>query len=66
MVNSPCIRQCCLDPNDICLGCKRHLSEILAWSKADDEMRNEILSLCQKRQQGLGGDGDVFHLAQKK
>ncbi|WP_076498348.1 DUF1289 domain-containing protein [Shewanella morhuae] len=27
----PCIRNCCLDQQDICLGCFRHLDEILAW-----------------------------------
>lgn len=28
---SPCVRNCCLDENDICLGCYRSLSETLNW-----------------------------------
>ncbi|MGI1945785.1 DUF1289 domain-containing protein [Shewanella glacialipiscicola] len=28
---NPCIGRCCLDQQDICLGCFRHLDEILAW-----------------------------------
>ncbi|MFV0594771.1 DUF1289 domain-containing protein [Shewanella sp.] len=28
----PCVRNCCLDQQDICMGCFRHLDEILAWS----------------------------------
>ncbi|MBQ0758002.1 MAG: DUF1289 domain-containing protein [Amphritea sp.] len=48
---SPCIRNCCLDENDICMGCHRSLEEILIWHKATDNKKNEILALCQRRQQ---------------
>jgi uncharacterized protein len=27
---SPCIRNCCLDAAEVCLGCGRHLQEIIA------------------------------------
>ncbi|QBF84345.1 DUF1289 domain-containing protein [Shewanella maritima] len=30
-VQSPCIRHCCLDENDVCLGCQRTYKEILDW-----------------------------------
>lgn len=48
-VNSPCIRNCCLDPNDICLGCMRSLDEILAWGSASVEDRLLILEQTLKR-----------------
>ena len=51
VTDSPCIRNCCLDEQDICMGCYRSLEEILIWHKASDDERNEILTLCQLRKQ---------------
>jgi hypothetical protein len=31
-VPSPCIRNCCLDDDDVCMGCGRSLDEIVAWN----------------------------------
>ncbi|WP_299204367.1 DUF1289 domain-containing protein [uncultured Amphritea sp.] len=49
--SSPCIRNCCLDEQDICMGCYRTLKEILAWHKATDDERIIILKLCHARQE---------------
>ncbi|HWR80770.1 MAG TPA: DUF1289 domain-containing protein [Pseudomonas sp.] len=48
---SPCVRNCCLDDRDICLGCGRRLSEILEWSAASDERR---LAICAEARGRLG------------
>jgi hypothetical protein len=48
-VPTPCVRNCCLDENDICLGCYRSISEIMRWSEASDEEKLEILSRCRLR-----------------
>ena len=48
-IESPCIRNCCLDSNDICVGCYRSLDEILAWSQSNGAQRVNILSACEKR-----------------
>ena len=50
-LSSPCIRMCCLDNNDICLGCFRSLEEILDWSKADKATRQQILINAEQRKQ---------------
>jgi hypothetical protein len=50
-VPSPCRRQCCLDPQDICLGCGRSLAEILEWGGASEVRRREICILAQDRVQ---------------
>ncbi len=50
-VQSPCIKNCCLDDHDICLGCFRELEEIKGWSSADDSSRNLILANAKRRQQ---------------
>jgi uncharacterized protein len=49
VIQSPCIRNCCLDDNDICLGCFRALDEIVAWTKYDDARRQIILFNAQIR-----------------
>ncbi len=48
-VASPCVRNCCLDENDICLGCFRSLSEIVAWNELDAGERKAVLDLAEKR-----------------
>ena len=50
-VRSPCVRNCCLDQEDVCVGCYRSLQEILRWSEASDDERKEILAHCQDRRQ---------------
>ena len=48
-VESPCIRNCCLDEQDVCLGCRRTLQEICAWGTVDDNGKREILANAQRR-----------------
>ena len=48
-IKSPCIRNCCLNENDICLGCYRSLLEIIDWGQANSEKRNVILLNAKKR-----------------
>jgi len=52
-INSPCIRNCCLDTDDICLGCFRHIEEIVIWSKISTttEKKQQILNNAQERKQ---------------
>ena len=48
-VASPCRRQCCLDEQDMCLGCGRLLEEILEWGAADNPRRRAICNSAQAR-----------------
>lgn len=48
-VPSPCVRNCCLNDDDVCLGCFRSLAEIRAWSQADDRARRQILQNVERR-----------------
>ncbi|MDX1451634.1 MAG: DUF1289 domain-containing protein [Oleiphilaceae bacterium] len=50
-IESPCIRQCCLDDQDICMGCYRHVDEICAWQSYDATTRARILAIAEKRRQ---------------
>jgi len=49
MIESPCIRQCCLDDKDICLGCFRHINEITGWQKLDIDAQKAIVSRSELR-----------------
>ncbi len=50
-VESPCTRNCCLDENDMCLGCFRILPEIMAWSEADNAQRQHYLANSHARRE---------------
>lgn len=47
---SPCVRNCCLTPEDICLGCFRSLDEILQWSQTDTQGKLNIISNAKTRE----------------
>jgi uncharacterized protein len=48
-VESPCIRLCTLDDNDVCLGCFRDIAEICAWGMAAEAQRREIVQAAAAR-----------------
>ena len=50
-VESPCVRICTLDDDDICLGCFRDIGEICAWARASEEQRRHIVEAAQRRRQ---------------
>ena len=56
-VESPCVRCCTLDQDDICLGCDRHVDEICAWGGAGDDERRAILERARLRRLARGEHG---------
>lgn len=48
-VFSPCIRTCCLDDDEICIGCGRSLDEIVGWNEADSSERRRIVERARLR-----------------
>lgn len=48
-IDSPCVRNCCLDDQDICLGCGRSLREITCWSAANNADKLVILAAAEER-----------------
>ncbi|MEY8215690.1 MAG: DUF1289 domain-containing protein [Colwellia sp.] len=51
LTNSPCVRNCCLDADDICQGCFRHIDEIISWRSYSDEEKQQVETLCRQRQE---------------
>lgn len=50
-LKSPCIRNCCLNELDICLGCFRHIDEIVGWQSFDKDKKQAVLVQCERREQ---------------
>lgn len=50
-IEKPCIRQCCLNEEDVCVGCFRTFEDMRKWHKASDEEKNEMLNFAQKRRE---------------
>ena len=50
-IESPCIRQCTLNKEDVCVGCYRTLKEILNWQASTQEQKANIVSKATQRQQ---------------
>lgn len=46
---SPCVRNCCLDDDDVCLGCGRRIDEIVRWHAAPEAERATILEAAGAR-----------------
>jgi uncharacterized protein len=51
---SPCVRNCCLDDDLICLGCFRTMEEIKEWAIAGNDRRQAILQSAARRRQTAG------------
>ncbi|WP_354622752.1 DUF1289 domain-containing protein [Psychromonas sp. MME2] len=50
-IASPCIRNCCLDEKDICIGCFRTMNEIMQWREVNEQEKRVILARVQKRKE---------------
>ena len=55
MIDNPCVRNCCLDQSDICLGCGRHVDEITGWHQSSDLEKQQILQKAAERLQQPAG-----------
>ena len=48
-IYKPCIRKCCLNEEDICLGCFRSFNDMLKWNKANVNEKTEMLNMAEVR-----------------
>ena len=48
-LGSPCIRNCTLDGEDVCVGCGRTIGEIMEWANASPARKQEIKALLPER-----------------
>ena len=48
-VSQPCIRKCCLNEEDVCLGCFRTFDDMLLWQKSTHSEKVQMLAHAQER-----------------
>lgn len=53
-VVSPCVSLCCLDEDDVCMGCLRHINEITGWHDMSDDQKRELLVELEERRELAG------------
>lgn len=49
VVESPCVRNCCLNEDDVCLGCFRSLVEITRWTTVNNQGKQDIVRNAEQR-----------------
>ena len=48
-VLSPCVARCKLNEADYCIGCYRHITEIVNWNKITDEQKRQTIGQLAAR-----------------
>lgn len=51
LIQSPCVKNCCLNEDDVCLGCFRSIAEIVAWGNASNQQKKTCLEESKRRKQ---------------
>lgn len=51
---SPCVRNCTLNDQDVCLGCGRTLDDITGWTKMSDDEKAACVARGRGTLQRLG------------
>lgn len=58
--SSPCVRRCCLDADDICLGCFRTMDEICAWRTMGAPARENVNALAAERKASRAAENSLL------
>ncbi|RLV60053.1 DUF1289 domain-containing protein [Parashewanella curva] len=65
-MQSPCVARCGLNDDDICMGCYRHITEIVNWGQFDDIKKSDILAKVTLRKQEFIGQENTQILSREK
>lgn len=63
---SPCVARCGLNDEDYCMGCFRHIDEIVAWRDANDAEHAAIIAQLPARKAHFDGDENQQVLSRAK
>ncbi|MCL1128169.1 DUF1289 domain-containing protein [Shewanella sairae] len=66
MKQSPCVAKCGLNDEDYCMGCYRHIDEIVGWGKATDERKAQIWQNLETRKANMQGGENSAILSRDK
>ncbi|WP_394133035.1 DUF1289 domain-containing protein [Shewanella maritima] len=65
-MQSPCVARCGLNDDDYCMGCFRHIDEIVTWSQATDAQKQQIWQRLAQRKQQFAGEQNSQGLSRDK
>ncbi|GGW66116.1 DUF1289 domain-containing protein [Alishewanella tabrizica] len=51
MIESPCVACCKLDEHKVCVGCYRHINEIVDWNRRSEAELAAIMQQVTERKQ---------------
>jgi len=57
-MDSPCIASCKLNSDKICIGCYRHIEEIVDWNKRSDAEQLQIIAHLAERKSQVDSEAD--------
>lgn len=63
---SPCVARCGLNDEDYCMGCFRHIDEIVAWRDSSDAEHAAIIAQLPARKAHFEGDDNKQILSRAK
>lgn len=49
MIDSPCVKICELDRDDVCVGCGRTRAEIAGWTSMSDAQKAKVVEQAGRR-----------------
>ncbi|ABE54653.1 protein of unknown function DUF1289 [Shewanella denitrificans OS217] len=55
-MHSPCVARCGLNEDDYCMGCYRHIDEIVTWSSATETEQQVIWDKLPERKIAFEGE----------
>ncbi|MGJ0396131.1 MAG: DUF1289 domain-containing protein [Methylocystis sp.] len=59
MIDSPCVKICELDRDDVCVGCGRTRAEIAGWTSMSEPQKAKVVELAdgRKRTENASDEG---------
>ncbi|MCL1036753.1 DUF1289 domain-containing protein [Shewanella submarina] len=65
-MRSPCVAHCGLNDEDYCMGCFRHIEEIVGWSSSSNEQKQQIIEALPARKARFTGQTNTHKLGRDK
>ncbi|MBB1270234.1 DUF1289 domain-containing protein [Shewanella sp. SR44-3] len=65
-MHSPCVARCGLNDDDYCMGCFRHIDEIVSWSSTTEIEQQVIWDKLPARKIAFEGDSNNQTISRAK
>ncbi|MDO6620560.1 MULTISPECIES: DUF1289 domain-containing protein [unclassified Shewanella] len=65
-MHSPCVAKCGLNEADYCMGCFRHINEIVGWGQASEEKKQAVWQQLPQRKERMKGGNNSQIISREK